>query len=93
MYGIENCNAPTTYEIEALHKLAVEMYITGVFKKVRKGIETELYLCDLTSGRLDIKKSEKGFFSEDDIDDMRAELKKLTTKLLGLPEEPSISKP
>lgn len=84
LYGVENFNAPSSYEIMALSEMDVQRYITGVFERVKKGAEIKLYLCDFKNKSLDILKTAEGSISEDDIDEMRLEVKRLTRKLLGI---------
>ncbi len=85
MFGIENFKAPTSYEIKALSDLEVQIYITGMFKRTPEGAEIELHYCDLSEGTLNMIRFVKGKIRNDLIDELRAEVKKLTRELLEIP--------
>lgn len=86
---VENYRPPSPYELEILGKFDVEMYISGIFKRVVKGAELELILSRIVDKKLLVVSTEKGFLDEDDTSKFRALLKELTLKLLGINDEKS----
>ena len=84
MYGVENYKSPSTFELEALSELEVQSYITGMFTRTEEGATIELYLADIENSRLEINKSAAGSISEDDIEEFREELQRLTRELLDI---------
>ncbi len=85
MYGVENYKSPSTFELEALSELEVQSYITGMFTRTEEGATIELYLADIEESRLEINKSAAGSINDDDIEEFRSELQKLTRELLDIP--------
>jgi len=82
LFGVENFNAPTTHEIEALHALEIDSYITGKFIRVQNGAEIEIHLCDMQNKNFRIMESEKSILESDDLEKMRKLVKDMTEKLL-----------
>lgn len=82
MYGIENANAATTYELQALEKFDVDRYITGTLKRTKFGAEIELFMCEIIGANLKILNSVKGSIQKDELEEFRKEITRLTEKLL-----------
>lgn len=87
MYGVENCNAPTLQEIEALQKLDVQRFLAGVIARKPDGLAIELYLCDIENKKFEIIKSENSFLKEDSMKELKKIVRELTRKLLNLKKE------
>lgn len=83
MYGIENYDAPTHYEIEALIKLDVKNYLTGQLIRIEDGAEIKLHLCAINKKGLEIIKTEKTIVEFDDIKLVQEKLAEVTKKLLA----------
>lgn len=82
MYGIENYDAPTKYEIDALVNFEVDYFITGSLKRIADGAEIKLYLCDVSPRGLQINKTVQGIVEEDSMLELEEKVKELTTELL-----------
>lgn len=87
MFGIENHKAPTRNELNALKEMGVKKYVTGLFKRTKEGAEVELHYCDISTGFIVIKKSEKAKLDKDNLLELRKVVKAVTRKLLGIKEE------
>ena len=87
LYGIENSRAATVYDLDALEKMEVGYFINGIFKRIDKGAEVQLYLSKIKNRNLDVLKKESGLLEEDDTDKFRSLLKSLTGKLLDIEQK------
>lgn len=83
MYGIENYDAPTKYEINALNKFDIDKYITGKLIRVESGVEIKIFLCDVSSKGLEIIKTVKGNVENDDMELIEEKVRQLTKNLLA----------
>jgi hypothetical protein len=81
-YGVENYNAPTSYEVDALKKFQVENIITGQLVRKEKGSELTLYLIDITNENYEIIREEKTLVLQDSKEGFRNTIRFLTDKLL-----------
>ena len=82
MYGIENYDAPTQFEIKSLNEMMVDLYLTGEFERVSEGANLKLHICRVTSNGLEIKNTVKGFLEEDSIAEYRKLIRLKTQELI-----------
>lgn len=80
----ENYTKPTTEELDALSHFGVESFITGNIRRIDSGAELNLMLYLFRRGNLIEINSVKGIILEDNIEEFRDEIEKLTKELLSL---------
>jgi hypothetical protein len=83
MHMVENYRPPTNYEINALNKLEIKYYITGIIKRTADGANITLHLCRIGENNLNIVNSVSGTITEDKVAGLRKVLMELTAKLLN----------
>jgi hypothetical protein len=81
---IENCNAPSVFELKALEAFGLEFYISGSFARTTEGAELELTLNRIVKGKLLQLNKCGGVLEKDSNKEFETLLKDLTTKLLDL---------
>ncbi|MGA2297474.1 MAG: hypothetical protein ABSG15_08005 [FCB group bacterium] len=79
---VENYRPPSIDELKVLDKFEVKMYISGIFRRVNKGAELELYLSIIDKDHLNIINTVKGMLLHDNIDELRILAKDLAKRLL-----------
>lgn len=84
MHIVENYRPPTSHEMEALSKLQVEYYITGLMQRSEQGATIELYLCKIKDKSLNIIRQENATVEKDEIEALRKVVRELTAKLLDI---------
>jgi len=85
LHMLENNNAPSVEELDALYKLEVRRYITGTVERTDSGAHITLSLSSITEGgRLTQLQSLEDDIDEDNIMKFREKLSGLTGRLLGL---------
>jgi hypothetical protein len=82
MYGIENYDAPTRYEIDALVNFDIDFYITGSLTRIADGAEIKIFLCEVEKNGLKISKTVKDIIEEDSMEKLEEKIRELTKKLL-----------
>jgi hypothetical protein len=82
LHMVENYRPPTNFEINALNKLEVGYYITGIIKRTGDGAAVTLHLCRIGENNLQIINSVEGTLKEDKVSEFRKLLMELTGKLL-----------
>lgn len=82
MYGIENYDAPTIYEIRALNDFMVDYYVTGEIERVIEGAKIKIHLCRINDKGLEIQQTVNALLEEDSIVEYRKLLRKSILELL-----------
>lgn len=82
IYGIDNNHLPTKNEILILDKMKVENYIFGSLVKENNLVTLHLVLSKLNNKNLSVIKKLETQLENDDLYDLREQIKKLTNKLL-----------
>lgn len=83
MYGIENYDGPTKFEIQALNDFAVDQFLTGKFVRKDNEVEISIYLCDIQKESLDIIVEKSAFLEEDSIVKAREIIRELVKEILA----------
>lgn len=83
LYLIENDAAPSITELDALHRLEVEYYITGACTRTQDGAEMSLSLARINKGgTYTVLRTVKTVLREDTIVKFRAAVRGLTAQLI-----------
>ena len=82
MYGVENYDQPTPFEIKALNAFEVKYYITGTFERASPGGLIKVHICKVEKSGLKIICTGKAEISEDAILELRKNVKIATKKAI-----------
>ncbi len=82
MYGVENYDAPTRFELKVLHDFNVEYYITGEFERLPEGAKLKIYFCRISKNGIEIINQAEELLEEDSTENYRELLRKLTKEVL-----------
>lgn len=82
MYGVENYDAPTPFELKALNALEVEYFITGSFERASPGGIIKIHICQVEKQNLKIISTGKIELEEDSIIELRKKVKKATKQAI-----------
>lgn len=82
IYGIENYDKPTPFELKALSQMEVKYFITGTFQRVSSGARIKMHICRVNKSNLDVIVTQEGMVNEDSLDELRKSVKTTTKKLI-----------
>lgn len=82
MYGVENYDAPTPFEIKALNALEVQYYITGTFERASPGGIIKVHICLVEKRGLKVITTGVEEIDDDSILELRKKVKKATKKAI-----------
>lgn len=82
MYGVENYDQPTPFEIKALNAFEVKYFITGTFERASPGGLIKVHICKVEKNSLKIICTGKAEISEDAIVELRKQVKIATKKAI-----------
>jgi hypothetical protein len=82
MYGVENYDAPTRFEIKVLYDFKVQYYITGEFEHLPEGGRLKIYFCRIDQNGINIINKVEEILKEDDNVEYRKLLRKMISKLI-----------
>lgn len=82
MYGVENYDQPTPFEIKALNVFEVKYFITGTFERASPGGLIKVHICKVEKNSLKIICTGKAEVSEDAIVELRKQVKIATKKAI-----------
>lgn len=82
MYGVENYDKPTPFEIKALNAFEVKYFITGTFERASPGAIIKLHICKLEPSGLKIVSTGKTELTEDNLTELRKQVKLATKKAI-----------
>lgn len=83
IYGIENYDKPTPFELKALSQMEIGYYITGTFQRVSSGAKIKMHICRVNKNNLEIIVSSEGMVEEDTIEALRKSIKNTTKKVIS----------
>lgn len=83
LYGIDNSRSPTIYETAALRAADIDYFITGEFEKSKDQAIIKLALMKIVNASVEIVRIAEEKLTEDNLDELRLLLRKLTSELLG----------
>ena len=82
MYGVENYDAPTQFEIKVLFDFKVQYYITGEFEHLPEGGRLKIYFCRIGQNGINIINSLEKILKEDDKEQYRKLLRQMISELI-----------
>lgn len=84
LYLIENYTPMSIHEIEALHHLDVDCFISGTLRNKKNAVELELSLFEITEDGYALVKNEQGLIRNDSRKEYIKIIKELTKRLLDI---------